>query len=104
MVFLANQEVTPISNCPGKSHREGISIVELRDMFLDEKAATEWFEAVVWPNGRQCPSCGCTTTKVAAKTSGLPYCCPGCQQPFSVKIGTALERSRVPLRKWVFAI
>ncbi len=33
-----------------------------------------------------------------------PYCCSGCHRSFSVRIGTALERSKVPLRKWVFAI
>ena len=29
---------------PGKSHREGITIVELMDMFPTEEAATQWFE------------------------------------------------------------
>ena len=104
MVYLANQEVAPMTNCPGKSHREGISIMELCDMFPDEDSARKWFEAVVWPNGRHCPRCGCADTKVAAATSGLPYYCRGCQKPFSVKIGTAIEQSRIPLRKWVFAI
>ncbi len=90
---------------PGKSHREGISLIQLTEMFPDEASAVEWFEALVWPNGeRHCPRCGCMETKVAARTSGLPYYCPGCRRAFSVKIGTALEKSKVPLRKWVFAI
>ena len=91
-------------SAPGKHYREGISIIELADMFPDEQSATKWFQKLVWPHGRHCPRCGCTETNVAAKTSGLPYYCQGCQQPFSVRIGTALERSKVPLRKWVFAI
>ena len=33
---------------PGKSYREGMTIVELMDMFPTEEAATEWFESVVW--------------------------------------------------------
>ncbi len=89
---------------PGKSHREGISLIELADMFPDENSATKWFESLVWPDGRRCPRCGCANTHLAAKTSGLPYYCSGCQRAFSVRIGTVLERSRVPLRKWVFAI
>ncbi len=93
-----------MTKAPGKHYREGISIMELTDMFPTEDSARDWFESVVWPEGRYCPRCGCTHTKVAAKTSGLPYYCHGCHEAFSVKIGTALERSRVPLRKWVFAI
>ncbi len=88
----------------GKAHREGVSIIELCDMFPDGPAATAWFEKLVWPTGRHCPCCGCTETSFAAKTSSLPYYCSGCRRAFSVKIGTALERSKAPLRKWVFAI
>ena len=29
---------------PGKSHRVGISLVELFDMFPDEDSAHKWFE------------------------------------------------------------
>ena len=90
---------------PDKAHRQGISLMELTEMFPDEQSAVEWFEALVWPNGeRSCPRCGSLGTREAAKSSGLPYYCPACKRAFSVRIGTALERSKVPLRKWVFAI
>ena len=90
---------------PGKADREGISLFALTEMFPDEATAAAWFEALVWPNGeRHCPRCGCTDTREASATSGLPYYCSGCKRAFSVRIGTALERSKVPLRKWVFAI
>lgn len=89
---------------PGKSHREGISLFELNEMFPDEAAATEWFESLIWPNGRHCPRCGSAETAEAAATSGLPYWCPSCRKTFSVRIGTTLERSRVPLKKWAWAI
>ena len=34
----------------------------------------------------------------------MPYWCTTCRSYFSVRTGTALERSRVPLRKWAIAI
>ena len=34
----------------------------------------------------------------------MPYRCRACRRYFSVRIGTALERSKVPFRKWAFAI
>ena len=89
---------------PGKPEREGLSVFELADMFPTEESAREWFEKLIWPNGRYCPRCGNTETTVAAATSGLPYYCPPCKRAFSVRIGTALERSKVPLRKWAYAI
>ena len=89
---------------PGKAHREGISLIELTEMFPDEASATTWFESLIWGKQRCCPRCGSLSTKEASATSGLPYWCTDCRKPFSVRIGTALERSKVPLRKWVFAI
>ena len=34
----------------------------------------------------------------------MPYWCPDCRSYFSVKTGTVLASSKVPLRKWAFAI
>ena len=89
---------------PGKAHREGITMMQLADMFPDEDAAREWFEAHVWPDGRHCPRCGSAGTLPTPSGKPLPYWCGACRQHFSVKTGTALERSKVPLRKWAFAI
>jgi len=91
-------------NAPGKHCREGTSPVRLMEMFPDEASAVAWFEKRVWPEGRHCPRCGCLETAEASETSGLPYYCPSCQRAFSLRIGTALERSKVSLRKWAIAI
>ena len=88
---------------PGKSDREGITMVQLCDMFPDENSAREWFEARVWPTGRHCPRCGSTDTKEASHAK-MPYWCPDCRSYFSVKVGTVLEGSKISLRKWVYAI
>ena len=88
---------------PGKSDREGITMVQLCDMFPSEESAREWFESRVWPNGRHCPRCGSTDT-CEASHARMPYWCSDCRSYFSVKIGTVLESSKIPLRKWVFAI
>ena len=88
---------------PGKSHRKGITVVELADMFPDEAAAQRWFEAKLWPGGRHCPKCGSTSTHHASHKY-MPYWCTDCRGYFSVKTGTALESSKLPLRKWAFAI
>lgn len=88
----------------GKAHREGISIMELADIFPDKTVANAWFESVIWPNGRQCPRGGSMDNLVALERSGLPYYCWGRQKIYSISAGTTLQHSKVALCKRVFAI
>ena len=88
---------------PGKSDRDGITLVQLCDMFPTEESAREWFEARIWPKGRYCPVCGSTRTHEAGHNH-MPYRCSDCRSYFSVKTGTVMHKSHIPFRKWVFAI
>ena len=90
---------------PGKAHREGISIMKLTEMFPDEASAIKWFEDTRWPGGeRHCGHCGSTETKEVPNAKPMPYWCKSCRSYFSVRTGTSLQNSRLPLRKWVFAV
>lgn len=88
---------------PGKSHRKGITLIELAQMFPDEEAAVEWFESVFWPEKRCCGHCGSTRTTEASHAT-MPYWCSDCRSYFSVRTGTVMERSKIPLQKWAYAI
>lgn len=91
-------------NGPGKSHRKGISIIDLFKMFPDDQTAEQWFEAQRWPNGvRQCPDCGSHLTGTTTHKT-MPYRCKECRQFFSARKGTVLEGSRIGMQKWVIAI
>ena len=89
---------------PGRSDREGITLMQLVDMFPTEEAAREWFESRIWPTGRHCPHCGSTRTHVADGGNKMPYRCSDCRLYFSVKTNSLMHNSRLPLRKWAFAI
>ncbi|MDE2669390.1 MAG: IS1595 family transposase [Chloroflexota bacterium] len=91
-------------NAPGKAHREGVSLMQLWDMFPTEQDATDWFESLIWPGERGCGHCGSTKTREVPKRKPMPYWCTDCRSYFSVKTGTALSHSKVPLRKWAVAI
>jgi transposase-like protein len=81
---------------------------DLRDpIYHDEDAAREHLEKVLWPQGPVCPRCGVMgerVTKLAGKSTrpGV-YKCKDCRKPFSVTVGTVMERSHIPLSKWVLA-
>ena len=76
-------------------------------IFHDDDKAREHLEALLWPDGPVCAFCGAMgdrITKMAGKTTrpGL-YKCKDCRKPFTVTMGTVMERSHIPLSKWVLA-
>lgn len=89
---------------PGKSHRKGITLFELHELFPNEEAARKWFEAIIWPDGPQCPNCGSTDARECKNHKPMPYCCRTCKKHFSVKTGTLMNGSPLPLLKWLYAI
>ena len=89
---------------PGRSHREGMTVMELLKRFPDDAAAEEWFEEQRWPNGeRFCPDCGSTNYLAVESRKPMPYRCRDCRQYFSVKKGTAMQSTKLGLQKWAVA-
>ena len=89
---------------PGKSHRTGISLLELFDIFPDEASAELWFEEYRWGGNVECPRCGSDSIVNRKSRKPQPFWCRPCRKYFSVRIGTQMECSRIPLRKWAIAI
>ena len=89
---------------PGKHYREGMTLIQLMDRFPTEQAATEWFESVFWDGQRCCGKCGGIETRRVPNAKPMPYWCKDCRSYFSVRTGTPIARSNVPLRKWAIAI
>ena len=76
-------------------------------IFNDDDAARQYLESLSWPDGPNCPRCGVMgdrITKLQGKSTrpGV-YKCKDCRKPFSVTVGTVMERSHIPLHKWVAA-
>ncbi len=90
----------------GKAHRKGISFIELAEMFPDDASAERWFEDVRWPKpeDRFCPKCGSRNTAPKANRKPLPYRCRDCRKFFSVRHGSVMGQSKIPLCKWALAI
>lgn len=89
----------------------GLNLSVLSELFASEEKARLFLERKRWPNGPVCPHCGDTevytlTAKPSSKSPVRPgvYKCKGCRQQFTVRIGTVLEESKIPIRKWLMAI
>ena len=105
MLYNYNMATNYTSSGPGKADREGITIIELLEMFPDDNAAREWFEDIRWPDGNlYCPRCFSERTCPIKSGKPMPYWCSDCRKYFSVKTGTVMEASNIPLLKWLIAI
>ncbi len=95
-----------IRKAPGKSYREGITVMEMAEMFATDEKAIRWFENLHWPTGEMaCLRCGSADGAYRVKSGKpQPYRCRDCKRYFSLKTGTAMEDSPLPLRVWGWAI
>ena len=88
---------------PGKAYRDGISLLEAFRRFDTEERAEAWFVQQRWPNGIACLRCGSLSVQVVPSRKPMPFRCRDCGRHFSVKVGTVLQSSNIPLRKWAIA-
>ena len=89
---------------PGKSHREGITLVQLFDLFPTDDVAEQWFIAQRWPEGVRCARCDSDRVKRNGGHPRMPFHCKDCRKFFSTKTGSLMESSKIGYRKWAIAI
>ena len=80
---------------------KGIDLPTLMDRFHSEDKCREYLEALRWPNGLACPRCGGTVISRIKKRH--QFDCDSCRYQFSVKAGSVLQDSKLPLSKWFLA-
>jgi transposase-like protein len=84
--------------------RSTISTFQLFQAFPDEEAARLYLESRLWPDGVKCPECKSGERITVRPRKGF-YRCNACGNfDFTVRTGTILERSKVPLHKWLYAM
>lgn len=90
---------------PGKHYRQqGMTTFQVLKLFPDEKSARAWFAMTRWPGGPVCPRCEGEDVQYPTNHPTMDYRCRGCQKFFSVRLGTAVQNSKLPCRAWAVAI
>ena len=87
-------------------HRRRGDIRDLTRTYTVEDAAEAFFIERRWPDGIVCPHCGHDDIQFRDSSRPTPYRCRGrgCRRFFSVRTGTILQSSNLPLTTWALAI
>lgn len=73
-------------------------------IFHDEAKAQAHLETSRWNGEPHCPNCGSTRVRrMEGKTQAGMFLCNDCRDKFTVRTGSVMERSHVPLHKWLLA-
>lgn len=83
---------------------ETLSTFQFFNRFPDEEAARLYFEKNRWNGEAYCGHCGSTNVNECKDHKPMAYRCRDCRKHFSVRTGTVLAESRLPLQKWLLAI
>jgi len=83
---------------------ETLSTFEFFRKFPDEEAARKFFEGKRWGSEPVCGHCGSVSVTECKDHKPMAYRCKDCRKHFSVRTGTVLAESRLPLQKWLLAI
>jgi transposase-like protein len=73
-------------------------------IFHDEAKALAHIEASRWNGEPSCPHCGSLRVRrMEGKTQAGMFLCSDCRDKFTARTGTVMERSHIPLHKWLLA-
>lgn len=87
---------------PSGKPYQTISLLDFQKRFPTDQACWDYLVKRRWPRGYRCPEH--PQAKVHFKPSARTFQCYRCDRQASVSSGTIFHKSRLPLRKWFWAI
>ena len=103
-----NQNTTKFPYQPsddmGNNKIKYTSLYEFFSKFPNEEPARKYFELKRWNGHVRCPHCGSDHITECKNHFPMPYRCKDCRKFFSVRFGTILEESKLPLHKWLMCM
>lgn len=83
-----------------------MNLIEAVTRFPDQQSCIDYVESIRFKNGTYCPLCE-STDNVKRKKDGTRvgrWNYRDCKSSFNVLSGTIMERTHIPLHKWLIAI
>ena len=104
LIFLNSREEDGGRGVGVMGKAEFVSTLELLRQVPDEKSAVAFLEDKRWGNHPRCLRCGSADVKRVKNGRPMSHHCPDCRRYFSVRTGTVMAQSQLPLRKWLYAV
>lgn len=79
-----------------------LSFTQFIKRFPNEKSCVEYLHKIKWPDGFECPVCGCRHGYTLKNRR--QYQCANCHHQTSLTANTVMHRTHLPLTKWFWAI
>lgn len=88
-----------------RSEAAPATLQEAAEYFADPNVCLAYMVAMRWPDGEiACPECGSKAVRFIPRRQGWQCGSHHARRTFSVKTGTVMEDSPIPLKKWLLAI
>ena len=87
-----------------REQRDEIGIMEFIREIPDEAAAIAFVEECVWGDEPYCPRCGGDNVYRIKNGQPMGHRCRDCSRYFSVRIGTVMQDTNLPVHTWLLAI
>ena len=80
-----------------------MDLEKMYKLFPEQKDFIVWLEGVRWGNNLACPYCGANKgiSRQAGENRKARLHCNNCKKSYSVTVDTAMQGSKMDLRKWV---
>ncbi|MFT4196990.1 MAG: IS1595 family transposase [Pseudoxanthomonas sp.] len=83
----------------------GLSLPAFLKRYGIEAQCERALEQARWPDGFVCPRCADTAHRRFQRSSGTRYWqCSACQHQTSLRAGTVMDNTKLPLRTWLLAM
>ena len=87
-----------------KEEQDIISLRQFNERIPGEEAAIAFAENQRWGDAPWCPTCGLETVYRVKSGKPMSHRCRGCKKYFSVRSGTVMAETNLPVRTWLLAV
>ena len=94
-------------NIPTKTKKELLDVISLRQFYKeipDEAAAIAFTEKKIWGDTPFCGRCGVDNVYRVKNGTPMSHRCRECKRYFSVRTGTVMADTNLPVQTWLLAI
>ncbi|MEX1031338.1 MAG: IS1595 family transposase [Paenibacillaceae bacterium] len=84
--------------------QESMNLIQFQQRFASEEDCHDYLFNMKWPEGFICAKCNHTACFITTTRKLKLYECKECRYQATVTVGTVMERARVDLNKWFWAI